>query len=435
MMLTQKWREALAIYRRRDIILVGFLGFSSGLPLLLTLSVMSYWLASLGIGKSAIGLFALVGVPYNLKFLWAPLIDKLPIPYVSERFGQRRAWAWLSQAALALAIVALGFSDPSTNIYVCAILALCVAFFSATQDVVLDALRIELLSTREQGGGAASFIGGYRLAMLAVGGGALVLSDYIVWPLVFCLLAMGLLVGALAVAYAREPTPPKASSPDKAQQNPPQKFRSFLQDAVIAPFQHFFTHRHAWIILLFVVLYKYGDAFGGVMANPFYLDLGFSGSEIGVITKIWGLGATLLGVFGGGVLVARYGIMPALLIGGILQATTNIFFIALATIGDSILLLTVAIAGDNFTGGIGTAALVAYLSHLCNVRHTATQYALLSSLAAVGRTFLSSGAGFAADAVGWVSFFGLTMLLAVPALWLCWFLYRSQPLSPPPSPL
>lgn len=388
-------------------VIIGLLGFSSGLPLLLTLSVLSYWLSQIGVEKSSIGLFALVSVPYSFKFLWSPFIDKLPIPVLSKKFGQRRAWALFCQAILMVAIIAMGFTNPEINPLHTAILALIVAFASASQDIVIDALRIELLQSNQQGAGAAMSVGGYRLGMLLAGGGSLIMSDFIGWPVIFAINGLFILFGMVAVYLCPEPdeTPPKYKNLDE-----------FWHFTIIEPFKDFFTHKNALLILIFIILYKYGDAFSGVMANPFYHELGFSGTEIGSITKFMGLIMTISGVFAGGYLVARLGILRALLIGGIIQAATNIFFVALAVVGYNLPLLVMAISTDNFAGGVGTAALVAYLSSLTNKSHTATQYALLTSMMASGRTFLSSGSGFVAEYMGWFNFFVLSIIMAIPAL-------------------
>lgn len=397
------------------------MGFASGLPLLLTLSTLSYWLSKVGVDKTSIGLFSLVGIPYAFKFAWSPLVDHLHIPVLGRLLGRRRSWILVTQIALAAAIVAMGWTDPQTGPLYTAIAALVVAFLSATQDIAIDAYRIEILTDDEQGGGAAATQLGYRLGLLAAGAGALALSDVVEWRFVF--IALGALMATSIVITLLAPEPQPVEAPrDKSRALPPLIDR--LKVMVLDPLLDFMRRPASIVILAFVLLYKFGDAIGGVMANPFYNELGFTGLEIAAITKIFGVVATLAGVAIGGIIVARYGVMRALLVGGILQAVSNLLFSLQALIGHDTAMLAVSIGGDNFTGGIGSAAFVAYLSMLCNRAFTATQYALLTSFMAVGRTLLASGGGWLADNVDWVSFFALTALLAIPGLLLLFYLWR-----------
>ncbi len=406
----RSWGEACALYLRPRLLVVLAMGFASGLPLLLTLSTLAYWLAKLGVDKTTIGLFALVGVPYALKFLWAPLLDRTTPPLVG-RLGRRRGWLLTIQALLIGAIAWLGSTDPAQAAWQTALAALAVAFLSASQDVVIDAYRIEILAEDEQAAGAGATQVGYRIGLLAAGAGAVALSDVLPWSAVFAGLAT-LMVAAMAVTLlAPEPRIPRRTQPAS---NAP--WRARLRAAVIEPFADF-ARRPGWIaILAFVLLYKFGDAIGGVMANPFYVELGFSGTEIATISKVFGVIATLVGGIAGGVLVARFGLFPMLWFGGIFQALANLAFAWLATVGHSVAGLTLAIAVDNFAGGLASAAFVAYLSGLCNADFTATQYALLSSLMAQGRTVLAASGGWLADRTDWVTFFSLTALLAIPGL-------------------
>ena len=419
------WLRAFAVYGDPRIVIIFFMGFSSGLPLLLTLSTLSYWLAKVGLDKTSIGLFALVGVPYSIKFLWAPVIDQVRLPVLARLFGHRKSWALVIQAALIAAILALGSCDPVVQPWATAAAALAVAFFSASQDIVIDAYRIEILNDDEQGAGAASTQFGYRVGILVAGAGALALSDFVGWFWVFAAMAALVLVGSVTVLLAPEPRHPRE---DTAEGNVSPRDR--IERAVLGPLADFVQRRGWVVILLFALLYKFGDAIGGVMANPFYVELGFTGLEIGSITKVVGLVATLLGVFFGGVMVARYGILWALVVGGILQAATNLLFAVQAMVGHDLGMLAVAISADSFTGGLGSAAFVAYLSSLCNKAFTGTQYALLTSLMAFGRTVLSSGGGWLADQVDWVTFFILTTGLAVPGLLLLAWLIRLYPPAP-----
>lgn len=414
------WRDAFKVYGDRRQLVILLMGFSSGLPLPLTLATLSYWLAKVGVDKGSIGLFALVGIPYTFKFLWAPIFDHLAIPGLTRWLGRRRSWALLTQALLALAILAMGFTDPARAPLLTAAAALAIAFLSASQDIVIDAYRIEVLRENEQGAGAAGTQLGYRFGLLAAGAGALALSDFLSWPLVFCLLALLVGVGMIGTLIGPEPQVAAVkAAPDSVAKR--------LQTMIVQPLLEFLTRPAAIAILLFVLLYKFGDAIGGVMANPFYVELGFTGVEIAGITKVFGVIASLLGVAVGGAMVARYGVMRALLIGGILQAVTNLLFAVQAMLGHDLMMLTVSIGADNFTGGLGSAAFVAYLSGLCNRQFTATQYALLSSFMAAGRTILASGGGFLAEYLDWVSFFVATAFLAVPGLLLLAWLRRFAP--------
>lgn len=415
------WRKSLEIYRDRRVLVILAMGFASGLPLLLTLSTLSYWLAKVGIDKTAIGLFSLVGIPYAFKFVWAPVLDHLRLPLLGRMLGRRRSWLLLLQLCLAAAMVAMGWSNPASAPLVTAAAAVLVAFLSASQDIAIDAYRIEILGETEQGAGAAATQLGYRIGLLAAGAGAIALSDIVPWHVVFAVLA-GLMVLSIVVTLAaREPEPPPRQS---AHDGPGLRLLlERLKEMVVDPFIDF-MQRPAWVVvLLFILLYKFGDAIGGVMANPFYIELGFTGTEIAAITKVFGVVATLIGVTVGGLMVARYGVFRALLIGGILQALTNLLFALQAVVGHNLAMLAVSIGGDNVTGGIGSAAFVAYLSMLCNRTFTGTQYALLTSFMAVGRTLLASGGGWLAEQVDWVSFFSLTALLAAPGLALLYWLW------------
>ena len=410
-----RWRRALAVYADPKIFLITVMGFSSGLPLLLTLSTLAYWLAKNGISKTSIGLFAAVGTPYGFKFIWAPLLDQIRPPFL----GRRRGWAIIIQVALALAILAMGFTDPAVNPWWTALAAVAVAFLSASQDIVIDAYRIEILSEEEQGAGSAATQIGYRIGLLVAGAGALWLSDHVSWLVVFTVMAGLMGVGVLAFLIAPEPpSPPVAEN---------ETFRDRLQRGVIDPFLDFIGRRGWYVILLFVLLYKFGEAFTSQMASPFYVDMHFTATEIAAVTKVFGVVATVVGTLAGGFLVARFGIMRTLFLGGILQALGLLLFSVLALRGHDLLWLTIAIGGDNFVSGLGSAAFVAYLSALCNLAFTATQYALLSSLMAFGRSLLSTGSGWLAAQLGWPLFFVASTALAIPGLLLLVWLMRIYP--------
>lgn len=411
-------RESLAIYLDRRLLAILAMGFASGLPLLLTTSTLSYWLARRGVDKTTIGLFALVGLPYSLKFLWAPLLDYARVPLLDARLGRRRAWALVAQIGLVVAILALAATDPATTPYATALAAFAIAFCSATQDVAIDAYRIEVLREPEQGAGAGATQSGYRVALLVAGAGAIALADWVAWPVVFTALAGLVGVGMVAVLLAPEPPAPEAA---------PTRFA----DAFVAPLRDLLGRPQAAAIAAFALLYKFGDAIAGTMANPFYVELGFSGVEIASVTKLFGVAANLVGVLAGGALVARAGTWRALAIGGVLQAATNLLFAVQAQVGHSVPMLALAIGADGVTGGLAASAFVAYLSGLCRSGMSASQYALLTSLMAAGRTVLASGSGWLAQQMDWASFFVLTTLLAAPGLLLLAHLARRERATAP----
>ena len=430
-----RWRQALTVYGGRRQIVIFLMGFSSGLPLLLSFSTLSYWLAKENVALTLIGGLIAVSTPYCLKFLWAPVLDQVRLPLMTRTFGFRRGWALTIQVFLMASILALGAGDPDESLAYLAGMAFVVAFFSASQDIVIDAYRIEILEEHEQGAGAAMTQAGYRFGMLASGAGAIALTDVVSWFWVYAIMASLVSVGMFAVLIAPEPLSTGERAGFVSAAGEAGRMAERLRQAVVEPFTEFIQRRGALVILVFVLLFKYGDAVAGAMLNPFYHQIGFTGVEIASITKVFGVGATLAGVFSGGLLVARYGILPSLLIGGILQAVANLVFAYLAATGRDLGVLTVAVAADNFTGGLGSAAFVAYLSALCNVAFTGTQYALLSSLMACGRTLLAASSGWAAEQLGWVGFFIATTGLAVPGLLLLmwiWRLYPAGVLAPRP---
>ncbi|MFQ5785183.1 MAG: AmpG family muropeptide MFS transporter [Alphaproteobacteria bacterium] len=437
------WLEAAAVYADRRVVAVLFLGFSSGLPLALTTGTLAIWLAREGVDKTTIGLFALVGLPYTLKFLWSPLVDRVRIPFLTRTLGRRRGWLIATQMVLMAAIVVLGGSDPVADAPLVALLALVVAFCSASQDIVVDAYRIDVLEDHQQGAGAATTQAGYRIGMLASGAGALFLADQTSWFWVYAVMAALVTIGVVTVLLAPEPggDPRALAEEDRARaaeirrRNPRLSraladWLAWLDGAVIAPFADFVTRPGWLVILLFILLYKFGDAFAGVMANPFYVEIGFSNTEIASVSKVFGLLATLAGVFFGGVMVSRYGTMRSLLVCGVLQMLSNLMFAVQAVVGHSVTMLALTIAVENLSGGMASAAFVAYLSGLCHVAYTATQYALLTSFMAFGRTVLSSSGGWLADRVDWVSFFLVSTAVALPGLLLLWWLMRRDFAAP-----
>ncbi|MEX0759241.1 MAG: MFS transporter [Tistlia sp.] len=428
----RSWRESLAVYTSRRMLAVLFMGYASGLPLLLGFSTLSYWMAKSGVDLTTIGLTLSIGTPYAFKFLWAPALDHLPLGRLTRWLGHRRGWLLAIQLALAGAIVLLGQTDPVSLPEATFLAALLMTTLSATQDIVVDAYRIEVLHEDEQGAGAAATQAGYRIGMIVAGAGAIGLSDFLSWDLVYLVMGAMMLVGMLGVALGPEPKRPPPPA-EFARKQGGSLVLARLRHAVVDPFADFMGRRGWLVILLFVLLYKYGDAVAGAMHNPFFHDLGYTGVEIAGVTKVFGVLATLAGVFAGGALVARLGILPALLVGGVLQAVTNLLFAAQAALQlDSVTALAVVVGADNFTGGLGSAAFVAYLSSLCNVAFTGTQYALLSSMMAFGRTIFATSSGWLAEHLGWAEFFVSTLALAIPGLLLLFLLLR---LYPPPPPV
>ncbi len=413
--------RAAAVYGEPRVLAVFFLGFSSGLPLALTASTLSIWLSEAGVDRATIGLFALAGLPYLFKFVWAPLVDHVPLPVLTRAFGRRRAWMLFTQALLITAIAVLAQTGPAVNPGATAVAALMVAFCSATQDIVIDAFRVESLDEDQLAAGAASVTFGYRIGMLVAGAGALYLATAHGWTAAYQFMAALVLVGVVTVLVRPEPeTGVPAASPGAG-------VGEWFSRAVVAPFADF-TARRGWIaILAFIALYKFGDSLAGVMTGPFLIETGFSKNEIATVSKLFGFWATMAGLAVGGMLMIRAGLFKSLWICGILQLLSNFMFAVQAMVGADIGLLALTIGLENFAGGMGTAVFVAYLSKLCNISYTATQYALLSALSATARTLLSSSAGFLANGLGWVGFFVLTAGAAVPGLLLLWWLWKRAP--------
>jgi PAT family beta-lactamase induction signal transducer AmpG len=419
------WKRTFAVYADPRVLLILPLGIASGLPLLLTFSTLSAWLATAGISRSAIGAFALVGTPYAFKFLWSPLIDRLPPPLP---IGRRRGWGITIQLGLIVGILALGYCDPKHDLHVIGVLAVIVAFLSASQDIVIDAYRVELLGVEQQGPGAGMIQTGYRIGMLISGAGALMIASRGGWFAAYATMAALLGVAMLVFLFAPEPSARvdiAAGKPDTRWE----AFQQWLATAVTGPFADF-MRRPLWaVILIFVLGYKLGEAMAGVMAMPLYISLGFSLEQIAAVSKLVGFFATVIGALVGGVITARLGILRALVICGVLQSLGNLFYVLQAVGGHRLDYLALCVAAENFTGAMAGAALVAYLSDLCSPAFTATQYALLSSLAAVGRTMVASSGGVLADRLGWVHFFLLTTVVTIPALLLlAWIAKRGAAL-------
>ncbi|MGA7972237.1 MAG: MFS transporter [Pseudolabrys sp.] len=415
--------EALAVYLKPRVLIVLLLGFSSGLPLALSTSTLAVWLTESNVDIATIGLFSLVGLPYTFKFVWAPLIDALDVPYLSRRFGRRRGWLVFTQLLLMAAIVLLGFNDPAKSLPLVVAGAVLVAFVSASQDIVIDAFRVESLPENEQAAGMAGYVAAYRIGMLVSGAGVLLLVSWLehigvarqsVWAWGYAAAAACIVVGLIATFLGHEPEAPNLIPHDAAH-----KPLKRLLETASGAFGEFLSRNGAIVILLFVLLYKFCDAFAGALTAAFVIKLGFDKATYAEVVKGVGLAAALIGGFAGGAIARALPMSTSLWIGGFLQMFSNLTFSWLAVIGVSVPALMLTIIVENFAGAIGTVIFVAYLSALCGDRaHTATQYALLTAIAAVGRTVLASGGGFVAESTGWFWFFVITALSAIPSLLL-----------------
>jgi PAT family beta-lactamase induction signal transducer AmpG len=387
-------------FRSKRVGMLIALGFASGLPLALTRTTLSAWMTNAGVNLKTIGLFSLVTLPYSFKFVWAPLLDRFSFPL----FGRRRGWMALTQVGLLLAVWIMADIDPKNAPLAIAALAVVVAFLSASQDVVADAYRTDVLPPAERASGTSTWILGYRIAMLVSGAGALVLSDHMPWSRVYGVMALLMIVGIIATWRAPEP---EAVRPPRT-----------IADAVVKPFVDFFSRKGAAVALAFVMLYRIGDTIAGGMVLPFLIKLGFSNSEIGYWNKGVGFAATVGGVVLGGGLVAKYGVRRCLFVFGVLLAAANAGYMVLAAHGKSVVLLVTAIGIDNVCGGMGDAAFAAFIMSLCNKSFSATQFALLSSASTIIGRLAGAGSGWLADAVGWPVFFAVTIVAVVPALLL-----------------
>lgn len=423
------------VYLRGPVLIVLLLGFSAGLPLALSGATLTVWMADRGVGLGSIGLLSLAGLPYTFKFLWAPLVDAVDIPVLSPMLGRRRAWMLASQFALLGTIVFLGTRDPLAAPLMIGLGAMLVAAASATQDIVIDAYRVESLGADEQAAGMASYVAAYRIGMLVSGAGVVGLTAWLeaegfakttTWPIAYAVCALFVAVGMLAVLAGREPEARQTMTTAETRETKPGGLFTRVWRAAKGAFGEFLSQDAAIAVLIFVILYKLCDALAGAMTGPFVLaGLGYDKATYAGIVKGVGLVASLAGGFAGGFVARALSLTQALWLGAFLQMLSNGVFIWLGWQEKSAWALTVAIVIENFAGAIGTVIFVAYLSALCrNPLHTATQYALLTAMASTGRTFLSSGSGFAAQAIGWPLFFLGTIIAAVPSLILLAWLQR-----------
>lgn len=406
-----------------------FLGFSAGLPLLLVFGTLSFWLREAGINRTTIGHISWVATAYGFKWVWAPLVDRLPIPLLTRWLGRRRSWLLLSQLVIMAGLVNMALNDPKLALTPVVWAALLVAFASATQDIALDAFRIESANTERQAALAATYQTGYRLAMIWSGAGVLWLAarnevadaatyQHIGWQTAYLVMAASMLVGVATVLWSKEPVLtalPPARSPGE-----------WLQTTFVQPFGEFFR-RYKWqalLILALIAIYRISDVVMGIMANPFYVDMGYTKEEVAAVTKVYGVVMTLAGAFVGGVLSMRYGVLRILMLGAVLSAASNLLFAWLAGHGHDIWALIFVVSADNLAGGVASAAFIAYLSGLTNVAYSATQYALFSSMMVLLPKFVAGFSGQFVDAYGYSTFFNATALLGLPVLWLIWRVSR-----------
>jgi PAT family beta-lactamase induction signal transducer AmpG len=429
------WLDGLGVYLDRRMVIILVFGFASGLPAPLVYSNLSIWLTDAGFTRSSVGLFSLATTAYALNFLWAPLVDRLPIPGLTARLGRRRSWALATQLVLIAAILFLGLTDPTSDIALVALACVFVAFVSATQDIVIDAYRVDILDRSEYGAGSAVAIWGWHIGGTLVGGaGGLYLADSLGWNATYQILAFTLLIAVAATLLAPEPERHDDLEAELGDTRLSASARAavWIRQALIDPLAEFMRRDWWLLILVFVFVFKFGDALLGRMSGVFYRELGFSLTEIANVVKVYGLAAVCLGVFAGGVLVKLAGTFRALFAGGLAAAATNLAYAWLASTGQDPTVFAVAVIADNFTGGLATVAFVAYLSGLCNHAFSATQYALLNSLGNLARVWFASTAGIMVDSLDgdWSLFFSLTAVLALAGLPLLLVLMRVLPERP-----
>lgn len=420
------WRHAFSVYTQPEVLGMIFLGFSAGLPFILVSSTLSAWLADEKVSLSVIGYFSLVGVAYSIKVFWAPVVDRLPLLLLTRIFGKRRSWMLLSQVGVTVGLWGMSLLPVDNQLQQLAWLSVWVAFCSATQDIVIDAYRIEVVAVKFQGAMAAMYVFGYRLALLVAGAGALYIAEFVNWQVAYQVMAALMLVGIVSTLLIHEPAHNVNLSAQTIEASVERSLhveadggllRWFL-DAVVSPFVEFFQRngRRGLLILALIALYKMSDIAMGVMANPFYLDLGFSKKEIADVTKVFGFFMTILGTSLGGVFVLRYGIMRPLLFGAIIVALTNLLFAVLAVVEPNLYLLAGVVSADNLCGGIASAVFIAYLSGLTNSAYTATQYALFSSLMTLPAKLIGGFSGEIVSGYGYDGFFVYAAVIGIPAI-------------------
>jgi PAT family beta-lactamase induction signal transducer AmpG len=445
------WLDALRVYAEPPVARMLLLGFSAGLPLLLVFGTLSFWLREAGIDRTTIGFLSWVALAYAFKWAWAPLVDRLPLPWLTRRLGRRRSWLLAAQCAVAAGLVGMALTDPQAQLGALAAFALATAFASATQDIALDAYRIESAPVDKQAALAAAYQTGYRVAMIWAGAGVLWIAarfdpseatyEHAPWTIAYLAMAASMAVGMVTVLFAPEPQPRAPLAPTREESAFAARLASvdalperlkrllvWLHGAAVSPFVDFIVRYrwHALLLLALIATYRVSDVVMGVMANPFYRDMGFSKDEVAAVSKVYGVAMTLLGAFIGGVLALRIGVLRTLFAGALLSAATNLLFAWLATRGHDLGFLIFAVSADNLSAGIASSAFVAYLSGLTNVAYSATQYALFSSVMLLLPKFLAGFSGWAVDRFGYEAFFVGTAALGVPVLLLVWLAARAR---------
>ena len=418
------WWETLLIYTNPRVIAMTFLGFSGGLPFLLVFSTLTAWLTEGNVSRSTIGFFAWIGITYSTKVLWAPVVDSIPIPFLTKILGQRRSWMLIGQMGIACGLVLMSLIGPS-DLLILSCCAFLVAFSSATQDVAIDAFRIESAEPEYQGAMSAAYVFGYRLALLVAGAGALYLAEYFSWTIAYITMATLMLVGMITVVLVAEPDRQSDSFPLELSAI---GLRRWFTRAVAGPFVDFFSRngKVAFIILLFIAVFRLSDIAMGIMANPFYLDMGYTKTEIANVAKVFGFFMSIAGSLICGVLVVKWGLMRPLLIGAVAVAVTNLLFASLSVLEPKVSYLAIVISADNISGGFAATAFIAYLSSLTNRAYTATQYALFSSLMTLPGKFISGFSGLVVDNFGYFEFFVVAAMLGIPAILLVVWLSRYE---------
>jgi PAT family beta-lactamase induction signal transducer AmpG len=423
------WAQTLRVYLEPASLRMLSLGFSAGLPLLLVFGTLSFWLREAGVDRSTIGFLSWVGLAYGFKWVWSPLVDRMPIPFLTRTMGRRRSWLLLAQALVMGGLVSMALTDPQAALAPMVWCAIAVAFGSATQDIALDAFRIESADVERQGALSATYQTGYRLAMIWAGAGALWIAaraevagagvyQHAAWQTAYLVMAASMLPGVLTVLFSKEPAPRPLPHPRNAAE--------WLQGALVEPFAEF-LRRYRWqaaLILGLIATYRISDVVMGIMANPFYVDMGYSKDEVATVTKVYGVIMTLVGAFLGGAMAMRMGVMRVLMLGAVLSAASNLLFAWLAGQGHDVALLICVISADNLAGGIASSAFIAYLSSLTNVNYSATQYALFSSMMLLLPKLVAGYSGVYVDHFGYASFFTATAMLGVPVLALVYLASR-----------
>lgn len=439
---TRTWRESLLIYLHPRVASMAFLGFSAGLPYMLVFSTLTAWLTEAGVAKASIGFFSWIGITYSIKIIWAPVVDRLSLPLLGRLLGKRRSWMLLAQLMIAGGLVGMALTDPVQDLEWIAIFALVVAFGSATQDVAIDAWRIEAVSVERQAAMSATYVFSYRLALLMAGAGALHLVSWATWPGVYVIMALLMGVGMVTVLLSGEPDVPRQSDAVFVEQRVQQYLArsehvpgplrhtiAWLIGAVVCPFVDFVQRygSQAALLLFIVGSFRITDISMASMAMPFYLDLGFSRASIANITGLYGALMTVVGGLTGGVLVPRFGLLRVLLAGAILAAATNLLYSLTSLVGPELWMLTITISAENFCGGLAMAALIAWMSSLVNSAYTATQYALFSSLMTLPGKVIGGFSGVVVESVGFGWFFVYAALLGLPAIVLvAWLMLQNR---------